>query len=243
MISACKTLRFYLQAVRLLPAILGRATLWYITVLTAIGSAIGYFGIKFGKSLVSWWEDLSPWWGVALPIFAVAMALLAIAVHKRFQNIEQERDAIKTEKARLEKDLATIERRKALKSALEHAALEGELLHDDESTEERAQDWAFRVAVMIWVALDPGAVRLFYNDFEVSVNAVAEDSEVKRAIRRRLKHIHELITRVERDSLQVRPDFDKRDWIDHRPPRIKMTPQGQRVLMRIKEIREATNQQ
>jgi hypothetical protein len=57
---AVQTLRFYLDAVRQLPAILGRAALWYITILTAIGSAIGYFGIKFGKSLVSWWENLSP---------------------------------------------------------------------------------------------------------------------------------------------------------------------------------------
>jgi membrane protein implicated in regulation of membrane protease activity len=238
-----QTLRFYLDAVRQLPAILGRAALWYITILTAIGSAIGYFGIKFGKSLVSWWENLSPWWGVALPIFAVATVLLAIAVHKRFQQIERERDALKKQKAELEKERTTDERRAALKTALGHAALEGELLHGDKPTVELSNDWAFRVAVMIWVAIEPGAVRLFYNDFEVSVNAVPDDSEVKQAIRRRLKHTHELIVRVDRDSLQVNPDFDHRDWMDDRPPRIKRTPQTQRVFNRVKEIRGDTSRQ
>ena len=138
---------------------------------------------------------------------------------------------------------ARIERRKELKTALAHAANEGEILHHDEPTEERVNDWAFRVAAMISVALDPGAVHLFYNDFDVSVNPAAEDSEAKQAIRRRLKHLNELIVRVDRDSLQVNPDFNHLDWIGHRPPRIKTTPQTQQVATRIMEIQEAAKRQ
>jgi hypothetical protein len=44
-----QTLHFYLDAVRQLPAILGKVVLWYITVRTAIGATVVYFRIKWGS--------------------------------------------------------------------------------------------------------------------------------------------------------------------------------------------------
>ena len=138
--------------------------------------------------------------------------------------------------------LATEERRKAVKLSLAHAALVGELLHNDKPTTEQYESWSNVVAVMIWVALDDrGRVRLFYNDFEVSVDVLAEDSDVKQAIRRRLKYIHELIPQV--DTLNVSPAFNAAEWIGHRPPHMKIPAQAQEVFNRVKEIKENTNQQ
>src|SRR5918995_122162 len=46
--------------------------------------------------------------------------------------------------------LATEERRKAVKLSLAHAALVGELLHNDKPTTEQYESWSNVVAVMIW---------------------------------------------------------------------------------------------
>jgi hypothetical protein len=85
-----QALRIYLGAVRQLPVILGKATLGFTAVITAIGSIIGYFGIKLGTSLISWWENLSPWWGAILPIALVVLVLFLVAVNRQFQEIEEE---------------------------------------------------------------------------------------------------------------------------------------------------------
>ena len=89
--------RFYIYAVGQLPAILGRAALGYITILTSVGSALGYFGVRWGESLLGWWEGLSPLWGAVLPVLAVAVILFLVAVHRQFQEIEQERDVLRQE--------------------------------------------------------------------------------------------------------------------------------------------------
>jgi hypothetical protein len=99
--------RFYLYAVRQLPAILGKAALWYITILTAIGSTIGYLGIRQGKSLVSWWQGLSPLWGAVVPVVLVGVVLFLVAVHRQFREVERERDALK-EKLDADERRATI---------------------------------------------------------------------------------------------------------------------------------------
>jgi len=106
-----QTLRFYLDILRQLPTILRRTVLGYITVLTFIGSIIGYFGIKQGKPLVSWWENLSPWWGAVVPVLAVGATLLLIAVHERFQEIEREQDELGRQRNALEDELTKRENR------------------------------------------------------------------------------------------------------------------------------------
>jgi hypothetical protein len=93
--------RFYVFAVGQLPSILGRAALGYITILTSVGSALGYFGVRWGESLVGWWEGLSPWWGAVLPVLSAAIILFLVAVHRQFQEIERERDNLKQEKGAL----------------------------------------------------------------------------------------------------------------------------------------------
>jgi hypothetical protein len=93
--------RFYIYAVGQLPAIFGRVVLGFITILTSIGSTIGYFGIKWGDSLVSWWEGLSPWWGAILPVLSVAIILFLVAVHRQFQEIERKRDELELENQEL----------------------------------------------------------------------------------------------------------------------------------------------
>lgn len=106
-----QALRFYLSALRQLPAILGTATLGYITVLTSIGSAIGYLGIRWTKPLVSWWENLSPWWGAIVPVLVVGVYLFLVAVHKQFRETEQEQNELTRKKSALEEELARRENR------------------------------------------------------------------------------------------------------------------------------------
>jgi hypothetical protein len=209
-----------------------------------------------GTTAGAWWQELP--WQVPVALFTAfliygflrAVYLEHLVVEKARdatnQDLRAEREAAKAERGarqELEKKWADRERRKALKTALQHAQLEGKILHDEGPTEERASDWAYRVAVMISVALDAGEVGLFYNDFEVSVAPVDDDSEVKQAIRRRLNNIRELQLRVDRDSLEVSPDFHAREWIVHRPPRINMTPQTHEVSRIIDETRRRANQQ
>ena len=207
------------------------------------GDAIaGVLTSLFGIAGLTWVLQLIPWW---VPVGAFSFLFLyglLKANFETFQQVEAARKEAQDEKERLQKRLTTHEKRAEIKRAMAQAALEGELLHNGKPTKEQAQSWANRVAVMIWDALDAGEVRLFYNDFDASVNTVAEESEEKQAIRRRLKRLHELIPEV--NSLDVNPDFDVRDWIGHRPPRIKVPPLAQEAFRRakeIQEIREAAN--
>ena len=96
-----QVIRFYLHALYQFFGSLGKAWTAYIAVLTSIGSTVGYFGIKWGESLMGWWEGLPPVWGAVAPVVAIAVILFLIAVHRQFQQVEQQRDELKAENDRL----------------------------------------------------------------------------------------------------------------------------------------------
>jgi hypothetical protein len=237
---------FYWRSIRRIPSLAVEAVKRVDTFVGLLTICVWVF--IGGTAAGAWWQKL-PW---QVPVTAIIVFLIygfLRAVYQQHSVVEKERERIEVarreaqdEKERLQKRLTTIEKRVEIKRAMAQAALEGQLLHDNNPTKEQCQSWANRVAVMIWVALgDVGRVRLFYNDFDVPVNAVADDSEAKQAIRRRLKYIHELIPQV--DSLNVSPDFNDQVWLGHRPPHIKVPVQAQEVFKRAKEIQEANNPQ
>jgi hypothetical protein len=226
---------------------------WYSLLWVVFISALSFLTRPVQARIMGTWEGWPIW---VIPVFVMASVVVLFVrgllkenmqnILKLNQELQAERDATGAERETrqaLEKKWADKERRKALKNALQHAHLEGKILHDEGPTQERVKDWAYRVAVMITVALDTGEVGLFYNDFDVSVAPVADDSEVKQSIRRRLKNIRDLKVRVDRDSLDVSPDFHAREWIIHHPPRINVTRQTQDVSQIVNEIERRTNRQ
>jgi hypothetical protein len=206
-----QTLRFYLHALRQLPTILGKAWIFYITLITSIGSTLGYFGIKRVTALVGWWQGLSPVWGAIVPVALVCVALFLVAVHRQFQEVERERDKLLSEKE-------TEEQRAALKEFLAEVMREGEVLIRSNPSVEEAEKWVTKIRNLLLCAfLDTSEAELFLSDEGLSPLNYHEplqpyvQTDAQKWIRRRLERIGDLIRRA--DSLRIRAGFNGRDYI------------------------------
>jgi hypothetical protein len=182
---------------------LGRAWLIYITILTAIGSTLGYFRIKQEKPLVGWWGDLSPWWGAILPVLVVAVVLFLLAVHKRFEEVEKERDKLREGKT-------TRDKRAALKDALATLDERGHEVYTGNPSVEEAEKWVNDAGRLIYDALGNGEARLFMSDAGYTFRVSQNDTRQMLWVLGRLRRLAELMARV--DSIELLPDFDIQDF-------------------------------